>query len=399
MLLNQANEIEHHSEELSEQVKNTKKVPAWLIAKMERATTDLSDITHYLDGENKMADGGKVGDFKYEVVPYSNKFIVAKVTNLFSKQHEDYIYPSKDFIYGFDGKFLEFDDIKSAEKFIDNIEPKYPYGIPKANAGMLLLASQLLNNQQQQQPQQTQPQQPPQVVYYVPKPQPQEPQNTGIIQNIPEMESGGDVGYDDELVNDFCMTNLIELANELQSVKYYVTHRFKETDFESKNYKARLVIVFKEPASVNVIESITKFVERAKDCHHLFEQSVNVSGTEPNSISINLLSDKFSDKEFGKGGKVYDYAPKKINLAKTKKITTQIGDFNLGLITKDFVYFVNVEEGDENGNTMMYNKNGELLSDNIHATNDLFHTLENQSKFEFIHPDLEKYRQEFLKGN
>jgi hypothetical protein len=400
MLENQANEIEHHSEELSEQVKNTKKVPAWVIAKMERATTDLSDITHYLDGENKMANGGNVGEVKYEVLPHINKFIVAKVTY---KQHEDYTYPSKDFIYGFDGKFLEFNDMKSAQKFIDNIEPKYPYGIPKANVGMLLMASQLMQQKQQQQ---QQPQQP-QVVYYVPQPQPQpqpqpipqELQNTGIVQNIPEMASGGDVGYDDELINDFCMTNLIELANELQSVKYYVTHRFKETDFESKNYKGRLVIVFKESASVNVIESITKFVERAEDCHHLFEQSVNVSGSEPNSISINLLSDKFSDREFGKGGKVYDYAPKKINLAKTKKITTHIGDFNLGLITNDFVYFVNVEEGDDNGNTIMYNKNGELLSDNIHATNDLFETLENQSKFEFIHPDLEKYRQEILKGN
>ena len=269
-----------------------------------------------------------------------------------------------------------------------------------------MIANQKQNQQQQIIAQPTQPtQQPTQPIPVKPKPQPipqpipQEPQNTGIVQNIPEMASGGDVGYDDELINDFCMTNLIELANELQSVKYYVTHRFKETDFESKNYKGRLVIVFKESASVNVIESITKFVERAEDCHHLFEQSVNVSGSEPNSISINLLSDKFSDREFGKGGKVYDYAPKKINLAKTKKITTHIGDFNLGLITNDFVYFVNVEEGDDNGNTIMYNKNGELLSDNIHATNDLFETLENQSKFEFIHPDLEKYRQEILKGN
>jgi hypothetical protein len=289
---------------------------------------------------------------------------------------------------------MKFDDINSAKNFIKNIEPKYPYGIPKANAGMILLASQLLQQQQQQQ-QQQQPQ--PQVVYYVP--QPQEPQNTGIVQNIPEMASGGEVEYDNELINDFCITNLIELANELQSVKYYVTHRFKETDFESKKYKGRLVIVFKEPASVNVIETITKFIERAEDCHHLFEQSVNVSGSEPNSISINLLSDKFSDLEFGKGGKVYDYAPKKINIAKTKKIKTHLGNYVLGLITNDFVYFVNSEEGDDNANTMMYNKNGELLSDNIHATNDLFETLESQSKFEFIHPDLEKYRQEILKGN
>jgi hypothetical protein len=394
MLKNQAKEVEHHSEELNNQVEITERVPAWVIAKMERATTDLSDITHYLDGENKMANGGKVGEVKYEILPHINKFIVAKVTY---KQQDDYTYPSKEFIYGFNDKFLEFNDMKSAQKFIDNIEPKYPYGIPKANVGMLLLASELLNKKQAQQPQQAQPQ----VVYYIPQPQPQpqEVQNTGIVQDIPEMANGGYLGNDDELKNDFCITNLIELANELQSVKYFVTDRFKENDIKFKNYKGRLIIVFKEPASINVVNSINKFIERAEDCHHIFEQSVNVSGSEPNSLSINLLSDKFSDTEFNKGGKVYDYAPKKINLEKTKKITTHLGDFNLGLITKDFVYFVNPEESDENGNTMMYNKNGELLSDNFFASNDLFEVLEKESTFEFIHPDLEKYRQEILKGN
>jgi hypothetical protein len=213
------------------------------------------------------------------------------------------------------------------------------------------------------------------------------------------MESGGELGYDNDLVNDFCMTNLIELANEIQAVKYVVTDRFKQTDFESKKYKGRLIIVFKEPASINVVNSITKFIARAEDCHHIFEQSVNASGTEPNGISINLLSDKFTDREFNKGGKVYENTPQKINLSKTKKITTNLGDYNLGLITNDFVYFVNATEEDENAQTIMYNKKGELLSDNIHATNDFFQVLETQDTFEFIHPDIEAYRQTILKEN
>jgi hypothetical protein len=384
MLLNQANEIGHHSEELIEQVNNTKKVPAWLIAKMERATTDLSDITHYLDGENKMAHGGNVGDVKYEILPHKNKFVVAKTT---FKQQGDDIYPSKDFIYGFNDKLLEFDDIKSAQLFIDNIEPKYPYGITKESERMYLMASQLTNNKQPQK----------QIVYYIP--QQQVTEDTEIVQNIRKMQIGGDLGYDNEFTNDFLITNLIELANELQSVRYYVKNRFKETDFESKNYMGRLTIVFKEPASVNVINALSKFIERAEDCHHIFEQSVNVSGSEPNGLSINLLSDKFSDIEFGKGGKVYDFAPKKINVAKTKKITTQIGDFNLGLISKDFVYFVNMEESDDNGNTLMYDNNGELLSDNYFASNELYETLERESTFDFIHPMMEIQRQEILKGN
>jgi hypothetical protein len=116
-------------------------------------------------------------------------------------------------------------------------------------------------------------------------------------------------------------------------------------------------------------------------------------------MTINLLSDKYSDTEFNKGGKVYDYAPKQINIAKTKKITTNLGDYNLGLITNDFIYFVNSEEDDDNANVIMYKKNGELLSDNYFANNDLFETLENEDTFEFIHPDVEAYRQEILKGN
>ena len=163
--------------------------------------------------------------------------------------------------------------------------------------------------------------------------------NEDIVQEIPQMLDGGNV--DDKLINDFCITNLIELANEIQPLKYYVTDRLTKKDFEYKSYKARLLMVFKEPASVKVIEAITKFIEKAKDCHHLFEQAVSVSGSQPTGVSINLLSDKYSDLEFGKGGKVYDYAPKKINFEKTKIIKTNLGEYILSLITKDFVYFVN----------------------------------------------------------
>jgi hypothetical protein len=336
------------------------------------------------------SDGGNLGEIKFQIIPHKDKFIIQKIT---IKKHEDSTYPSKEFIYGFNRELLEFNDMKSAQKFIDNIELKYPYGIPKANVGMILLASELLKKQQAQQQQ-------PQVVYYVPQPQEgTQQENTGITQNIPEMANGGELVFDNNSLNDFCIENLIGLANDIQAVKYYVTDRFKVTDFESKYYKGKLIIVFKKSASVSVVNAITKFVERAEDCHHLFEQSVNVSGSQPNTMTINLLSDKYSDTEFNKGGKVYDYAPKQINIAKTKKITTNLGDYNLGLITNDFVYFVNSEEDDDNANVIMYKKNGELLSDNYFANNDLFETLENEDTFEFIHPDVEAYRQEILKGN
>jgi hypothetical protein len=300
-------------------------------------------------------------------------------------------------IRNFDGGLMKFNDINSAQNFIDNIEPKYPYGIPKANLGMILLASELLNKQKQQQSQaQAQPQ--PQVVYYVPQPQVEE-QNTGINQNIPQMAFGGEFSDFNTDLNDFCITQIIGLANDIQPIKYYTTSRYDENDFESKNYKGKVVIVFKEPVKVSVTNAISGFIEQAEDCHDIFEQSVNVSGNQPNSISVYLLTDKFSDLEFKKGGKVYEYSPKKINLSKTKIITTELGDYNLALITNDFVYFVNSNEGDENAQTIMYNKKGELLSDNIHATNDLFETLETQDSFEFIHPDIEELRQAIINGN
>lgn len=380
MLENQANEIEHHSEELNNQLPSTKKVPAWVISKMERATTDLSDITHYLDGENKMADGGSVGADRYDVVPFRDKFAIVKV----SANDEGYLYPSKDVIRDFNGDIMKFDDINSAQNFINNIEPKYPFGIPKANAGMMLLASQFLQPQQQAQPQ---------VVYYVPQQQ-EESTDAGIVQNIPQMAFGGETSD----LNDFCITNVIGLAGDLQPLRYYTTSRYDDKDFESKKYKGKVVIVFKEPVKTAVVNAINEFIEKADDCHEIFEQSVNISVNEPNSISVYLLTDKFTDREYKKGGKVYEYPPKKINLSKTKKITTELGDYSLGLITNDFVYFVNPNEGDENAQTIMYNKKGELVSDNVHATNELFSTLETEDSFEFIHPDIEAYRQEIING-
>lgn len=50
MMLSQTKEAQHHILELSKVLKSNSKIEPWVIARMERATTDLSDITHYLDG-------------------------------------------------------------------------------------------------------------------------------------------------------------------------------------------------------------------------------------------------------------------------------------------------------------------------------------------------------------
>jgi hypothetical protein len=65
MVLSKAKELEHHADELKNVVKPNSKVEAWEVAKMERAATDASDVTHYEDGKvsssEYMAKGGFVG--------------------------------------------------------------------------------------------------------------------------------------------------------------------------------------------------------------------------------------------------------------------------------------------------------------------------------------------------
>ena len=58
MVLSQIKEVHHHADELAKVLANMDTVDAWVVGKMERATTDLSDITHYLDGTTEYAKGG-----------------------------------------------------------------------------------------------------------------------------------------------------------------------------------------------------------------------------------------------------------------------------------------------------------------------------------------------------
>lgn len=56
MIMNQNVEVEHHHEELEDILEDKVPVPAWVVAKMETATQNLSDITHYLDGQKEIAE-------------------------------------------------------------------------------------------------------------------------------------------------------------------------------------------------------------------------------------------------------------------------------------------------------------------------------------------------------
>jgi hypothetical protein len=57
MVSSQVKAIKHHADELSNTVTDKTPIEAWVVAKVERSETDLSDVTHYLDGL-KYGDGG-----------------------------------------------------------------------------------------------------------------------------------------------------------------------------------------------------------------------------------------------------------------------------------------------------------------------------------------------------
>jgi len=62
MVLNNNKQIAHHTKELQSAIKG-KSVPAWVVAKVNRSASDLSDATHYMEGQGESyADGGGVGN-------------------------------------------------------------------------------------------------------------------------------------------------------------------------------------------------------------------------------------------------------------------------------------------------------------------------------------------------
>jgi hypothetical protein len=76
MVLSQLKSIHHHEEELRNALKTSPEIEAWVLAKVQRATTDLSDITHYLDGRTEYAKGGLVaysnGNYDKKIADFSS---------------------------------------------------------------------------------------------------------------------------------------------------------------------------------------------------------------------------------------------------------------------------------------------------------------------------------------
>ena len=74
------------------------------------------------------------------------------------------------------------------------------------------------------------------------------------------------------------------------------------------------------------------------------------------------------------------------------------GRFYKGLITKDFVFYCNYNEGDDNGNVEMYDRKMNLVSNNYFASVGLHEAL-TEGNWEYISPSMNKnYKLAKLEG-
>jgi hypothetical protein len=63
MVMNYNKQIAHHTKEMNEAMSKKGEVPAWVVAKMTRSASDLSDATHYMEGKGEeFAKGGTIGN-------------------------------------------------------------------------------------------------------------------------------------------------------------------------------------------------------------------------------------------------------------------------------------------------------------------------------------------------
>jgi hypothetical protein len=87
----------------------------------------------------------------------------------------------------------------------------------------------------------------------------------------------------------------------------------------------------------------------------------------------------------------------KIKLQKTKTIRGSL--YRLSLITEDFYFYSNYQEGDENGNTLMYRRsNDQLVSDNYFAYGALEETL-SQENYLWVSKYLKNCYTKYIKAN
>ena len=146
MLQSNIVELKHHADELDKIVTNKTEVEPWVIAKTERASTDLSDVTHYLDGEKKKGlkmpfeKGGYMargGGFNQYGEPYG---FGEETDSVYEIHHKPEMNPNNPYLIWdkIDGVYIaEFPNREKALHFIDYKKYGYKNGGYMARGGKI----------------------------------------------------------------------------------------------------------------------------------------------------------------------------------------------------------------------------------------------------------------------
>jgi len=126
MVLSQNKAIAHHTEELKRALKKDPNVEPWVIGKVGRAETDISDVTHYLDGRSEYARGGVMK--KLKITLYESKLMAEKGKRVLVSHDAQQFYTIEEGVL-----YKTDDDLNHQEKFdmdkIDlTIKPMESYG-------------------------------------------------------------------------------------------------------------------------------------------------------------------------------------------------------------------------------------------------------------------------------
>lgn len=133
MVVSQLKSIHHHEKELQNALKSSGEIEAWVLAKVQRATTDLSDVTHYIDGKTEYKTGGKINYFQDKITHYSqleNHPLVESIEKEHNKNYDPLDEDSNEFDYWL---YLK-------EPYVFSDKKRYWYQLRQPSKGKLMSA-------------------------------------------------------------------------------------------------------------------------------------------------------------------------------------------------------------------------------------------------------------------
>ena len=95
MVLSQNKAIAHHTQELKNALKKNPNVEPWVIGKVGRAETDISDVTHYLDGRSEYAEGGVINSMDLSNLKKGDKISITYASSINRSNEKDLMVQSK----------------------------------------------------------------------------------------------------------------------------------------------------------------------------------------------------------------------------------------------------------------------------------------------------------------